>query len=182
MCVCGVCVCVCRCVCILPFAMTKHSSGILGSGRVYGTYGGGPAMHRMLSPFQQPADTTQASKHPRHGRRRCFDRTRETSPFCDLLPGARARAVCASVCSHGVTGGGALVLQVEANVQPVHMFFSRFAAGDKVLSAACREGGLSLDRGRLVGSPERLNLFTMDGDLLRVDLELDVSRDAHCVA
>uniref|UniRef100_A0A7S3BPT9 Uncharacterized protein n=1 Tax=Haptolina ericina TaxID=156174 RepID=A0A7S3BPT9_9EUKA len=67
----------------------------------------------------------------------------------------------------------AIYFPVEANVQPVHMFFSRFAAGDKVLSAACREGGLSLDRGRLVGSPERLNLFTMDGDLLRVDLELD---------
>ena len=78
-----------------------------------------------------------------------------------------------------VTGGGAPVLQLEANAQPVHMFFSRFAAGAKVLSAACSEGGLSLDRGRLVGSPERLNLFTMDGDLLRVDLELDVGGNAQ---
>ena len=33
--------------------------------------------------------------------------------------------------------------------------------------------GLTLERGRLVGSPERLNLFTLDGDVLRLDLELE---------
>ena len=33
--------------------------------------------------------------------------------------------------------------------------------------------GLQLDRGRLVGSPEKLNLFTLEGEVLRTDLPLD---------
>ncbi|KAL3898412.1 MAG: hypothetical protein SGPRY_012844, partial [Prymnesium sp.] len=34
-------------------------------------------------------------------------------------------------------------------------------------------GGIQMDQGRLVGSPERINLFTIEGDLLRVDLDLE---------
>jgi len=30
-----------------------------------------------------------------------------------------------------------------------------------------------MDKGKLVGSPERLNIFTVDGDVLRLDLELE---------
>ena len=55
----------------------------------------------------------------------------------------------------------------------MHMFFSRSAEGVKVLEAACAAAGVKLDRGRIIGSPERLNLFTVDGDLLRVDLDLE---------
>ena len=53
------------------------------------------------------------------------------------------------------------------------MFFSKSQEGMKVLEAACKAAGVTLDRGRLVGSPERLNLFTIEGDLLRVDLDLE---------
>ena len=42
-----------------------------------------------------------------------------------------------------------------------------------MLEAACQAAGVKLDRGRLVGSPDRLNLFTVEGDLLRVDLDLE---------
>jgi len=66
-----------------------------------------------------------------------------------------------------------IVFPEDCKVQPIHMYFSRSAEGVKVLEAACAAAGLKLDRGRIVGSPERLNLFTIDGDLLRVDLDLD---------
>ena len=57
--------------------------------------------------------------------------------------------------------------------QPVHMFFDREKDTIKVLEAAVAHAGLKLDRGRLVGSPEKLNLFTIDGDMVRTDLPLD---------
>ena len=53
------------------------------------------------------------------------------------------------------------------------MFFSKSNEGTKVLEAACKAGGIQLDKGRIIGSPERLNLFTIEGDLLRVDLDLE---------
>ena len=55
----------------------------------------------------------------------------------------------------------------------MYMFFSKSSEGMKVLEAACSAAGVKLDRGRLIGSPERLNLFTVEGDLLRVDLDLE---------
>jgi hypothetical protein len=66
-----------------------------------------------------------------------------------------------------------VVFPADANVPPLYMFFSRSAEGVKVLEAACSAAGVKLDRGRMVGSPERLNLFTIEGDNLRVDLELE---------
>jgi hypothetical protein len=57
--------------------------------------------------------------------------------------------------------------------KPMYMFFSRSVEGSKVLEAACKAAGVPLDKGRLPGSPERLNLFTLDGDVLRVDLDLE---------
>ena len=56
---------------------------------------------------------------------------------------------------------------------PLYMYFSKSSEGMKVLEAACGAAGVKLDRGRIVGSPERLNLFTVEGDLLRVDLDLE---------
>lgn len=61
----------------------------------------------------------------------------------------------------------------DLNVQPVYMFYSLSNEGTKVLDSACAAAGLKMDRGRLVGSPERLNLFTLEGDLLRLDLDLE---------
>ena len=56
---------------------------------------------------------------------------------------------------------------------PVHMFFDREKASTKILDGACAHAGLKMDRGRLAGSPERLNLFTLEGDVLRLDLEIE---------
>ena len=56
------------------------------------------------------------------------------------------------------------------------MFFSRRDEGSKVLEAACKAGGLTLDRGRIIGSPERINLFTLSGDLLRCVAVLEAAR------
>lgn len=53
------------------------------------------------------------------------------------------------------------------------MFFSKRQSGTKVMEAACSAAGVTIDKGRLVGSPDRLNIFTMEGDLLRLDLELE---------
>jgi hypothetical protein len=66
-----------------------------------------------------------------------------------------------------------VVFPEDVAVRPLHMFFSRTKDGTKVLEAACDKAGVKLDRGRIIGSPERLNLFTVDGDLLRIDLDLE---------
>ena len=59
------------------------------------------------------------------------------------------------------------------DVRPVHMFFDREKDSQKILNGACAHAGLKIDRGRLAGSPERLNLFTSEGDVLRLDLDID---------
>ena len=66
-----------------------------------------------------------------------------------------------------------VVFPADCGVRPIYMFFSLANEGTKVLEAACAAAGLRLDRGRIVGSPERLNLFTLEGDLLRLDLDLE---------
>jgi hypothetical protein len=66
-----------------------------------------------------------------------------------------------------------IVFPEGVHARPLHMFFAKRQEGTKVLEAACAAAGLSIEKGRLVGSPERLNLFTMDGDLLRLDLDLE---------
>ena len=66
-----------------------------------------------------------------------------------------------------------IIFPSDVDVRPLHMFFSKRTEGTKVLEAACSAAGVKLDKGRIVGSPERLNLFTIDNDLLRLDLELE---------
>jgi hypothetical protein len=61
----------------------------------------------------------------------------------------------------------------DTGVRPMHMFFSLANEGTRVLEAACSAAGLKMEKGRLTGSPERLNLFTLEGDNLRLDLDLD---------
>ena len=53
------------------------------------------------------------------------------------------------------------------------MFFDRTKPVERVIAGAASQAGLALDKGKLAGSPERLNLFTLDGDLVRLDLEID---------
>ena len=66
-----------------------------------------------------------------------------------------------------------IIFPQETGVQPMYMYFNRTSEGVKVLEAACAAAGVKLDKGRIMGSPERLNLFTIEGDLLRIDLELE---------
>ena len=58
-------------------------------------------------------------------------------------------------------------------VRPLHMFFDRQKGTHLVLERACAAGGLKLDRGRIVGSPAKLNLFTVEGDMLRTDMDIE---------
>ena len=51
-------------------------------------------------------------------------------------------------------------------MRPVHMFFDREKDAQKILDGAFAHAGLEIKQGRMAGSPERLNLFTSDGDVL----------------
>ena len=51
----------------------------------------------------------------------------------------------------------------DLGLPPVHMFFDREKDATKILEGACGHAGLKMERGRLAGSPEKLNLFTSDG-------------------
>eukprot|EP00308_Calcidiscus_leptoporus_P023792 CAMPEP_0119366582 /NCGR_PEP_ID=MMETSP1334-20130426/13438_1 /TAXON_ID=127549 /ORGANISM="Calcidiscus leptoporus, Strain RCC1130" /LENGTH=150 /DNA_ID=CAMNT_0007382821 /DNA_START=96 /DNA_END=548 /DNA_ORIENTATION=+ len=89
-----------------------------------------------------------------------YSNTRDTAVGDQNIPRARR-------CNFGI------FFPADVNIRPVHMFFDREKAASKVLDGAVAHAGLVLERGRLVGSPERLNLFTLDGDVLRLDLELE---------
>ena len=41
------------------------------------------------------------------------------------------------------------------------------------VKACASHAGFAVDKGKLVGSPERLNLFTLEGDVVRLDLEIE---------
>ena len=66
-----------------------------------------------------------------------------------------------------------IIFPEDVSTRPLHMFFSMQNEGTKVLESACAAAGLKMDRGRIIGSPDRLNLFTLEGDLLRLDLDLE---------
>jgi len=61
----------------------------------------------------------------------------------------------------------------DLDLRPVHMFFDREKDAQKILDGAFAHAGLEIKQGRMAGSPERLNLFTSDGDVLRLDLDID---------
>ena len=52
------------------------------------------------------------------------------------------------------------------------MFFDKEKLVEQLVAEAAGRAGLVLDKGKLAGSPERLNLFTLDGDIVRLDLEV----------
>lgn len=66
-----------------------------------------------------------------------------------------------------------VVFPEEVSAAPTHMFFDKQKPGTKLLEAATAQAGLKMDKGKLVGSPERLNIFTLEGDVLRLDLEIE---------
>ena len=53
------------------------------------------------------------------------------------------------------------------------MFFDREKDAQKILDGAFAHAGIDIKQGRMAGSPERLNLFTSDGDVLRLDLDIE---------
>lgn len=57
--------------------------------------------------------------------------------------------------------------------RPCHFFFDRSKPTGRVVEDSTSYAGLQMDRGKLAGSPEKLNLFTSDGEVLRTDLDLD---------
>ena len=65
-----------------------------------------------------------------------------------------------------------VVFPEDVSVRPVHMFFDKQKPGSALLIAAAAQAGLQMDKGKLIGSPERLNIFTVEGDILRLDLEV----------
>jgi len=66
-----------------------------------------------------------------------------------------------------------IVFPEDTGVAPIHIFVDREKPVEKLIAAACSHAGLKLDKGKLVGSPQRLNLFTLDGDVIRLDLEIE---------
>ena len=42
------------------------------------------------------------------------------------------------------------------------MFFDKMKPASELLVAATKQAGLQMDKGKLVGSPERLNIFTIE--------------------
>lgn len=67
----------------------------------------------------------------------------------------------------------AMVFPESTGVRPCHMFFDKQKPVEKVIAGAAAHGGFKVDKGKLVGSPERLNLFTDEGDVVRLDLEIE---------
>ena len=66
-----------------------------------------------------------------------------------------------------------IVYPAGLGIHSQYMFFDKEKAVDKIITAAASRANLVLDKGKLAGSPDRLNLFTLDGDLVRLDLEVE---------
>ena len=58
-------------------------------------------------------------------------------------------------------------------IPSTYICFNRGKPVEQIVSGACSYAGLILEKGRLPGNPERINLFTLDGDLVRLDLEVE---------
>ena len=66
-----------------------------------------------------------------------------------------------------------IIFPEDSGIQAAHLFFDMTKPVEKLLVAAVAHAGLKLDRGKLVGSPEKLNVFTCEGETVRLDLEID---------
>ena len=67
-----------------------------------------------------------------------------------------------------------VIFPESTGARPCWMFFDKEKPVEKIIAAAAAHGGFSVDKGRMVGSPEKLNIFTYpDGDVVRLDLEID---------
>ena len=59
-----------------------------------------------------------------------------------------------------------VVFPAELHLRAIFMTFDKERPVEKLVAAACSHAGVNLDKGRLPGSPERLNLFTIEGDVV----------------
>jgi len=66
-----------------------------------------------------------------------------------------------------------IVYPEETNAASVWMYFNKEKPVEQMIIAATAHAGLKLDKGKLIGSPQRLNLFTLEGDVVRLDLEVE---------
>jgi hypothetical protein len=66
-----------------------------------------------------------------------------------------------------------IVYPEETNARSVWMYFNVDKPVEALIVSAAGQAGLRLDKGKLLGSPQRLNLFTLEGDTVRLDLEID---------
>ena len=66
-----------------------------------------------------------------------------------------------------------IVYPAGLGVSSSYMFFDKEKPVEKLVAAATARAGLVLDKGKLAGSPEKLNVFTLDGDMVRLDLEVE---------
>ena len=66
-----------------------------------------------------------------------------------------------------------IVYPEECHTQSVWMYFNKEKSVETLIKSAAGHAGLKLDKGKLVGSPQRLNIFTMEGDNVRLDLEVE---------
>ena len=72
-----------------------------------------------------------------------------------------------------------IVMPESTGAQAAHMFFDKEKPVEKIIAAAAAHAGFKVDRGKLVGSPEKLNLFTLEGDVVRLDLEIEAHLGAR---
>ena len=66
-----------------------------------------------------------------------------------------------------------IVYPAGLGISSSYLFFDKEKPVQDLVAAAAARAGLVLDKGKLAGSPERLNLFTLDGDMVRLDLEVE---------
>ena len=66
-----------------------------------------------------------------------------------------------------------IIMPESTGANALHMFFDKEKPVEKIIAGAAQQAGFKIDRGKLVGSPEKLNLFTLEGDVVRLDLEIE---------
>ena len=64
-----------------------------------------------------------------------------------------------------------IVYPTGLGITSAYISFDKTKPVERVVAGACAHGGIVLEKGRLAG--EKLNLFTLDGDLVRLDLEVE---------
>lgn len=66
-----------------------------------------------------------------------------------------------------------IIYPCELHLASIFMYFDKTKPLEHVVAGAAKKHGLVLDNGKMPGSPERLNVFTCEGELVRRDLDID---------